>query len=132
MDNVSKFIDVKRSYLHHTSEEHFSVGWHLNLEKRHHHDELLRVDHCPEVLQRARNEEVDDKVGGDNCCGSVRSNAKCLLDYFFSATDLDLSRKFVLEDYYVFFRQSNLMLDVIGRQGLTLKLPSSSPAFLVP
>ena len=83
------------------------------------------------MLQRAGNEEVDDEVGGDKCCGSVRSNAKCLLDFLFSATDLDLSWKFVLENDYVFFRQSDLMFDVIGRQGLTLKLSLSSPAFLV-
>ena len=45
VDDVGEVIKVKRSNRTDFFEKQSSVGGHRNLEERHHHNELLRVDH---------------------------------------------------------------------------------------
>ena len=69
---VSEVIKVKGGYLHDLFEEHTCVTGHGYLKERHHHDELLRVDHGPQLVEGGRDCDVDHKVGRQGNLGALR------------------------------------------------------------
>ena len=79
VDDVREVIEVKRCNAHHVGEEDSSVGRHRYFEEWHHHDELLRVDHRPELLQAGRDQYVYYYVGGECELGGSLDTADDLL-----------------------------------------------------
>ena len=62
MDDVSKVVEIEGCDLHNMLEEDSSICRHLNFEERHHHHELLGVDHCPKLIETGRDQDVDHEV----------------------------------------------------------------------
>ena len=52
VDDVAEVIEVEGSNLHDLFEEHSCVGGHHDLEEGHHDNQLLCVNHSPQLLQR--------------------------------------------------------------------------------
>ena len=52
MDYVPEVVEVEGSDFHHVPKEYAGVRRHLDLEEGQHHEHLLRINHCPELVQR--------------------------------------------------------------------------------
>jgi len=52
MDGIREVKEIKGCNLHDVPEEDAGVGRHFDLEEGHHHDQLLGVDHSPQLVER--------------------------------------------------------------------------------
>ena len=110
MDQVSEVVKVEGSNLHDCLEKFTSVCGHLDLEQGHHHDELLSVDHGPQLVERGRHENIEDHVGVD---GDFRALSCCIdriLHFLLSASEWDLVWNLALQDNKVILVQADRLL----------------------
>ena len=51
MNDICEVVDIKGGDLHDLGEEAAGVGWHHDIEEGQHHEQLLGVDHRPELVK---------------------------------------------------------------------------------
>ena len=59
---------LEGSYLHQETEDYFDILGCSNLEQGQENDQLLSIDHVPEVLERRPEQDVEDDVASKEGC----------------------------------------------------------------